>query len=99
MTIKQTAIEWIISQIVEDQTIKAKSMSEWISIFEQAKEMEKQQIIDACNYGDFEELGEKYYTETYGGNNHLCCTPIGQIKRYVNCIGCDRKPLTYGGNK
>ena len=22
-----------------------------------------------------------------------CCTPIGQIKRYVDCKGCDRKPL------
>ena len=22
-----------------------------------------------------------------------CCTPVGQIKRYVNCIGCDRKPF------
>jgi hypothetical protein len=21
-----------------------------------------------------------------------CCTPVGQIKRYVDCIGCDRKP-------
>ena len=21
-----------------------------------------------------------------------CCTPIGQIKRYVDCIGCDKKP-------
>jgi hypothetical protein len=21
-----------------------------------------------------------------------CCTPIGQIKRYVDCKGCDRKP-------
>lgn len=21
-----------------------------------------------------------------------CCTPIGEIKRYVDCIGCDRKP-------
>ena len=21
-----------------------------------------------------------------------CCTPIGQIKRYKDCIGCDRKP-------
>ena len=21
-----------------------------------------------------------------------CCTPVGQIKRYVNCVGCDRKP-------
>jgi hypothetical protein len=21
-----------------------------------------------------------------------CCTPIGQIKRYVDCVGCDKKP-------
>ena len=21
-----------------------------------------------------------------------CCTPIGQIKRYINCVGCDQKP-------
>ena len=21
-----------------------------------------------------------------------CCTPEGQIKRYVDCIGCDKKP-------
>jgi len=28
-----------------------------------------------------------------------CCTPVGQIKRYVDCHGCDKKPkqekLTY----
>ena len=23
-----------------------------------------------------------------------CCTPNGQIKRYVDCKGCDRKPMT-----
>jgi len=22
-----------------------------------------------------------------------CCTPVGQIKRYLNCVGCDRKPI------
>jgi hypothetical protein len=42
---------------------------------------------------------EQWYSQTYGGNNQLCCTPEGQIKRYVNCIGCDRKPLIQGGNK
>jgi hypothetical protein len=21
-----------------------------------------------------------------------CCTPVGQIKRYVDCKGCDKKP-------
>jgi hypothetical protein len=40
---KQTAVQWLIHNIVEDQTIKAKSMSEWIDIFKQAKQMEKQQ--------------------------------------------------------
>ena len=44
---KQTAVEWLIQNIVEDQTIKAKSMSEWISIYEEAKEMEKKHIEDA----------------------------------------------------
>jgi hypothetical protein len=70
--------------------------------------MEKEQMIDAFGVGcqvestrliGYQGMAEQYYNETYGGNNHLCCTPIGQIKRYVNCIGCDRKPLTYGGNK
>jgi len=40
---KQTAVEWLIQNIVADQTIKAKSMSEWTTIYEQAKAMEKEQ--------------------------------------------------------
>ena len=27
-----------------------------------------------------------------GTKQENCCTPIGQIKRYVDCIGCDKKP-------
>ena len=70
---KQTAAGWLIQNIVEDQTIKAKSMSEWIKIFEQAKAMEKEQIVDAFDSGQMEEAkqefwtkGYKYYNETYG---------------------------------
>ena len=22
-----------------------------------------------------------------------CCTPKGQVPRYVDCIGCDKKPI------
>ena len=44
-----TAVEWLIQNIVEDQIIKAKSMSEWTTIYEQARQMEKQQIIDAVD--------------------------------------------------
>lgn len=28
-----------------------------------------------------------------------CCTPNGQIKRYKDCIGCDKKPLELNQNK
>jgi hypothetical protein len=24
---------------------------------------------------------------------HECCTPEGQVPRYVDCIGCDKKPI------
>lgn len=76
---KQTAVEWLIQNIVEDQTIKAKSMSEWTTIYEQAKEMEKEQIEDAHiegqrvfdNYQHTQwttDQAEQYYNETYGGD-------------------------------
>lgn len=65
---KQTAVTWLISQIVEDQTIKAKSMTEWINIFEQAKAMEKEQIIDSWEDGQdsfSSRNAEQYYDETF----------------------------------
>lgn len=40
---QQTAVEWLISQIVEDQIIKAKSVGEWEIVFQKAQEMEKEQ--------------------------------------------------------
>jgi hypothetical protein len=58
MTPKQTAVEWLQVQLNENGKLSAVD-------FYQAKEMEKKQIIDACNYGDFEELGEQYYNETF----------------------------------
>jgi len=68
-----TAVEWLIQNIVEDQTIKAKSMSEWISIFVQAKEMEKEQIITSWHNGyenqspmiDENNCGQQYYNEQF----------------------------------
>jgi hypothetical protein len=24
---------------------------------------------------------------------HECCTPKGQVPRYVDCVGCDKKPI------
>jgi hypothetical protein len=73
MTQQQTAVEWLISQLyISEDSIWFKE------IREQAKEMEKQQIIDAFDNGDncidlpdggFEQKyksAEQYYTQTYG---------------------------------
>lgn len=75
---KQTAVGLLIQNIVEDQTIKAKSMSEWIMVFEKVKEMEKEQKLECWNVahqaGRFEGKGiaeenwqtfEQYYNETF----------------------------------
>jgi hypothetical protein len=61
---QQTAVEWLQSiELERDLTL-----ADW----KQAKEMEKQQIINATIYGDrFEGSygldSEQYYNETYGG--------------------------------
>ena len=71
---KQTAVEWLVEQICGDHT------EQWQKEIEQAKEMEKQQIIDAFNNGEFfpsdyyhpnnpsVDGSETYYNENYGGN-------------------------------
>jgi hypothetical protein len=70
---KETAVEWLIEQIengkieiiYSDKIHSIKCLPEFIK---QAKEMEKEQIIEAYNknkMGRFE-YGEYYYKETYG---------------------------------
>ena len=58
---KQTAVEWLIEEI--------HIYSKWIPehIQEQAKAMEREQIIDAYNNGDLRSA-DLYYNETYGGD-------------------------------
>jgi hypothetical protein len=60
---EETAVEWLINQMVQSTTIKG-----WIEIFDKAKEMEKQQIIDAWEDGQnsFPTINAKqYYKETF----------------------------------
>ena len=68
---KETAVEWLIKQMVQSTTMKG-----WIEIFDKAKEMEKKQIINACNQTEFEDIdgmgihetitrGEQYYNEQF----------------------------------
>jgi hypothetical protein len=66
---KQTVTNWL-----EEEFIKLESTigvhSKMYELLEQAKEMEKKQIIDACNQIeviglDNELPGEKYYNQTF----------------------------------
>ena len=75
---KQSSINWLISCITEDQMVKSKSLNEWLEIFEQAKAMHKEQIINPYEQGEEDaywhpEIGysrkykdsEQYYNETF----------------------------------
>lgn len=77
---KHTAVEWLFEQLTEvdykciNKTFLQNNNSlagfKLRELFEQAKEMEKQQIIDAFKNGDcngtFETINaEQYYNETF----------------------------------
>jgi hypothetical protein len=69
---KQTAVEWLEKEIFRNykfllQKVDCSRLQESI---EKAKEMEKEQIIDAFNKGDVsiygvEINGQQYYNETF----------------------------------
>ena len=73
---KQTAVEWLCNQIYTIQVELEAGNTKLKNKIDQAKEMEKQQIIDACNqeecfgssgYGIHEDItkGEEYYNVTF----------------------------------
>ena len=72
---KQSAVEWLLDQLenqVSDDRKQTMSLKVRGFLREQAKEMEKQQIIDAFNLGQQKEAkqefwtkGEQYYNETF----------------------------------
>jgi len=70
---KQTAVEWVLEKLTETHT-----NDEWKKIIKQAKEMEKQQLIDTWDdgfdfgyyYGKYNEnseinSGEEYYNNIF----------------------------------
>jgi len=67
---KQTAVEWLL-QAIEGKNGKEFS-SYYLEFIEQAKAMEKEQIVDAYRMGYREGALRKefkdYYNETYGGD-------------------------------
>lgn len=75
---KQTAVEWLATYI------KAYTNLNWDEVIDQAKQMEKEQMIDAwvngCDNGydkafnnitweEMDSAKDNYYNETFGGNN------------------------------
>jgi hypothetical protein len=75
---KQTAVQFLIEKIDFDANVRCFSKDEWKEIFEQAMQMEKEQIVDAyteCWMNDggngFHKVkeAESYYNETYGGQD------------------------------
>jgi hypothetical protein len=71
---KQTAIDWLVEQVKSKENQKSFSILQWLKIIEKAKEMEKEQIIDARQNGvdvvfkGYSISNEEYYNETYGDN-------------------------------
>lgn len=63
-----TAVEWLTNHILNSEF---DTDEEWQNVFEQAKEMEEQQIIDAfedgygAGYRDNGKFGTEYYKETF----------------------------------
>jgi hypothetical protein len=63
---KQTAIEWLYNELLNSEP----NILEWNKLFEQAKAMERIQIIYAYDDGANERhndpvTGEEYYNKTY----------------------------------
>lgn len=70
---QQTAVDYLIEQL------QAPCRGIPSHIIQQAKQMEKEQIIHAWREGDndsmydpkeLDQQAEQYYNETYGGQNH-----------------------------
>jgi len=76
---QQTALEWYdneIEKLFNQFTIDKINIYEFrtkrFKLIEQAKEMHKEEIIDAYDYATMSRVyndGEDYYNETFGGNN------------------------------
>jgi hypothetical protein len=66
---QQTAVEWLVEQMIYKLGIRIENTTDGCELFEQAKEMEKEQIINAFDgfplIARNSQNGEEYYNETY----------------------------------
>jgi hypothetical protein len=75
-----TATQWLIQQLLSVGRLEIQKDDYLLKIIEQGKEIEKIQIIDACNQTKFEDIdgmgihetitkGEQYFNKTYKNTN------------------------------
>ena len=66
---KQTAIEWLVEEMILRLSIRIENTFEGNDLLKKAKEMEKEQIINAFDAGhrngSWNFLGEEYYEKTF----------------------------------
>jgi hypothetical protein len=70
---KQSSVEWL-HWALEHTILSHEQVMQSIGLFEQAKAMHKDEILDAFYSGGsiggvIHDEAEQYYTETYGSNN------------------------------
>ena len=70
---KLTAVEQLMKDLNKngflgfycDKSLEDQKRALAFQLIDKANKLFKEQIIEACDYGDFEELGEQYYSETF----------------------------------
>jgi hypothetical protein len=64
---KQTAVQWLKDKLFElEIKIDSKTHEETFFLFEQAKQMEREQIEESFNSSSYFIDGKEYYDDTYG---------------------------------
>jgi len=66
---KQTAVEWVLQYLNNVKPNEFCSIEKIKEILEQAKEMEKEQIMDAHYAPKYGCFNKDYYEQTYGGKD------------------------------
>jgi len=80
-----TAVEFLIEQLIKYELVPKETNVDNV-IFHRAKEIEKKEIIDAWNNGDFGyyRTAEQYYNETYKNKINLVEIPREQLEKERN---------------
>jgi hypothetical protein len=71
----KTALQFLIDEINNDAQVQSKTMKEWNEVFEQAKELYRDQILEAYREGRtdqqstidkwYDRTSAEYYNQTY----------------------------------